>query len=357
MVEKKYIEILSQQENLTNLQKQQWQAFVAVHRTLLNEHCDFFSSSYHPVTKGHGFRELPARYAMPARMWRHGIQTFLELLRHRLPESLEHMLSFIYDSYSITALLLETVLDLLETWIECLGDLARYRLAIEEADTRDREIWLNTARFWYNQAADLSPNTGRIQHHLAVIAHPNIVQQLFLYSKDLVAATPCKSAETSVLRFFEPLLEYSESRYEETESSFVCAAAILFKRESKVEFEKYSTQFRTTLESYIARSGRGFKSQGPEYAGALFAMIMDFGNDKNTLWMMILDHQQVLKQRCCEEQGIDLEKLPKDFVVQGPKFIDQVKVAYWSNSITGSRLPPPSLSLETNLSSSDEISS
>ncbi|KZL73622.1 TPR-like protein [Colletotrichum tofieldiae] len=33
---------------------------------------------------------------MPARMWRHGIHSFLELLRHRLPASLEHMLAFIY---------------------------------------------------------------------------------------------------------------------------------------------------------------------------------------------------------------------------------------------------------------------
>lgn len=32
---------------------------------------------------------------MPARMWRHGIHSFLELLRHRLSGSLEHMLTFV----------------------------------------------------------------------------------------------------------------------------------------------------------------------------------------------------------------------------------------------------------------------
>lgn len=42
-------------------------------------------------------------------MWRHGIQSFLELLRHRLPDPLEHMLSFIYLAYSMMALLYETV--------------------------------------------------------------------------------------------------------------------------------------------------------------------------------------------------------------------------------------------------------
>lgn len=43
------------------------------------------------------------------------------------------MLSFVYLSYSMMALLIETVPDFLETWNECLGDFARYRIAIEEA--------------------------------------------------------------------------------------------------------------------------------------------------------------------------------------------------------------------------------
>ena len=116
---------------------------------------------------------------MPARMWRHGIHSFLELLRNRLPDSLEHMLSFVYLAYCMMVLLMESVPSFLETWIECLGDLARYRMAIEEADLRDREIWSNVARMWYSKAADYPPNVGRIQHHLAVLPRPNIVQQLF----------------------------------------------------------------------------------------------------------------------------------------------------------------------------------
>lgn len=66
---------------------------------------------------------------MPARMWRHGIHSFLELLRHRLPGSSEYMLSFIYLAYSMMALLYETVPAFEDTWIECLGDLSRYRYA------------------------------------------------------------------------------------------------------------------------------------------------------------------------------------------------------------------------------------
>lgn len=65
-------------------------------------------------------------------MWKHGIHAFLEVLRHRRPHSQDYMLAFIYLAYQMIALLLETVPSFTDTWIECLGDLARYRMAIEE---------------------------------------------------------------------------------------------------------------------------------------------------------------------------------------------------------------------------------
>src|SRR6202012_4691469 len=127
MVEKKCVEICQQQAQTTNkLSNEQWQALIALHRTLLHEHHDFFLASQHPSASG-PLRRLASKYAMPARMWRHGIHSFLELLRHHLPYSLEHMLTFIYLAYSMMALLYETVPTFEDTWIECLGDLGRYR--------------------------------------------------------------------------------------------------------------------------------------------------------------------------------------------------------------------------------------
>lgn len=64
---------------------------------------------------------------MSARMWQHGIYSLLELLRHRLPGPLKHMLTFIYLAYSMMTLLYETVPALQETWTERLGGLGRYR--------------------------------------------------------------------------------------------------------------------------------------------------------------------------------------------------------------------------------------
>ena len=76
----------------TALKNDQWQSLIALHKKLLHEHHDFLLTSQHPSARP-ALSRLAAKYSMPARMWRHGIHAFLEVLRHKLPESLEHMLA------------------------------------------------------------------------------------------------------------------------------------------------------------------------------------------------------------------------------------------------------------------------
>ena len=132
MVEAKCIDIDEKQSTAAQekdpskkatLKNDQYQSLIALHKQLLHEHHDFFLASQHPAASA-ALSRLAAKYSMPARMWRHGIHAFLEVLRHRLPESLEHMLAFIYIAYSMMALLYETVPAFVDTWIECLGMLA-----------------------------------------------------------------------------------------------------------------------------------------------------------------------------------------------------------------------------------------
>lgn len=66
---------------------------------------------------------------------------FLETQTQPPPESIEHMLTFIYTGYRVAALLYETVPAFGDTWIECLGDLGRYRMAIEDGGIGGREVW------------------------------------------------------------------------------------------------------------------------------------------------------------------------------------------------------------------------
>jgi hypothetical protein len=252
MVEKKCREICIQQaQTTTNLSDEQLRALIALHRTLLHEHHDFFLASQHP-TASPALKRLPSKYAMPARMWRHGIHSFLELLRHRLPDSLEHMLNFVYLAYHMMALLMESAPVFYETWIECLGDLARYRMAIEESDMRDRETWSNVARMWYNRAADKSPSVGRIQHHLAVLARPNVLRQLFYYSKALICIVPFLNARDSIMLLFSPFLESEAAcqRFTPTEGCLVKAAGIMFKRASIHEYIVNILRYLADLDSF-----------------------------------------------------------------------------------------------------------
>ncbi|KAL8762864.1 MAG: hypothetical protein Q9184_001209 [Pyrenodesmia sp. 2 TL-2023] len=187
------------------LSNEQWQALLALHKTLLHEHHDFFLASQHPSASP-TLSRLARKYSMPARMWRHGIHAFLDVLQCRLPASSDHMLAFIYIAYSMLALLYETVPTFEETWMECLGDLARYRIAIEKHDIQDRKIWVSNARFWYRKGADNHPELGRLYHHLAILAKPNSLQQLSLYSKSLTSVEPFYATRESIMAIFQPLL-------------------------------------------------------------------------------------------------------------------------------------------------------
>jgi len=95
--------------NLTKtLNTEQWQALTALYRILLYEAPNFLMATQHPSGM-HAIRGLATEYYMRARMWCHGIHSFLEVLRHQRPESQEYMLAFIYLACQMMALLYETV--------------------------------------------------------------------------------------------------------------------------------------------------------------------------------------------------------------------------------------------------------
>ncbi|KAJ2893073.1 uncharacterized protein MKZ38_009069 [Zalerion maritima] len=157
---------------------EQWQALIALHRTLLHEHHDFFLASQHPSATP-ALRRLATKYAMPARMWRHGIHSFLELVRHRLPASLEHMLTFLYLSYSIMALLCDTIPAFADTWIRGLGDLSRYRIAIEDDDDLEREVWAERSRYWYGSGtSEQGTARNRLHRLFAILARTHSLASL-----------------------------------------------------------------------------------------------------------------------------------------------------------------------------------
>jgi hypothetical protein len=267
-----------------------WQALIALHRTLLHEHHDFFLASQHPSASP-ALQRLAAKYSMPARMWKHGIHSFLELLRRRLPESIDYMLAFIYLAYQMMALLYETVPAFEDTWIECLGDLGRYRMAIEDDDIRDRETWAAVARSWYSKAADRNPTIGRLYHHLAILARPNALQQLYYYARSLTCVRPLASARDSILTLLDPILGRSNASYSHAlpvDTSFIQAHGVLFGKNSAEKFEDAQFAFLGQLDNHIGRVTAKWKEQGVYVAVTNIAGLFDYGNDDSILRQILV---------------------------------------------------------------------
>lgn len=281
-----------------SLNHKRLQTLITLHRTLLYEHHDFFRASQHPSASP-PLRRLASKYAMPARLWRHGIHSFLEVLRHLLPASLDHMLAFIYLSYSMIALLYETVSAFEDTWIECLGDLGRYRMAIEDDNVRDREIWTNVARSWYIKASNKAPTTGRLYHHLAILARPNAVEQLFFYSKSLCTPVPFESARESILTLFEPFLETSHDtenkRSHYFDYIFIKTHGILFTNRLADLFEP-SVQILTNELHRLLRNELFISSHIYLYAITNCISLLGYGSKTNTLKKLIAEPNQTTEQ-------------------------------------------------------------
>ncbi|TEA05986.1 hypothetical protein C8034_v001395 [Colletotrichum sidae] len=168
---------------------------------------------------------------MPARLWWHGIYSFLELLRHRLPASLEHMLTLIYLAYLMMVLLYEMVLMFEDTWIECLGDLGRYRMAIEDDDLKDCEVWIS----------------------------------LFYYLKSLCVPIPFLSARESIMTLFEPYLNGSPTCLQEIDAAF----------------------FIGSLDNHIGRTTRRWMESGYYIGIALGCSLLEYGSESNVLMRQI----------------------------------------------------------------------
>ncbi|KAL4800193.1 hypothetical protein BDV19DRAFT_353589 [Aspergillus venezuelensis] len=281
MVEKKCMEYVKEQsQSKTKLSDRQWQVLIGTHGILLQEHHDFLLASQHPAGNP-VLKRLAEKYAMPSRLWRYGIHSLLELLRHRIPDDphvLDHMTTFIYRAYAMMTLLLESAPAFEFTWTECLGDLSRYGMAVEESDFREREVWAGIARYWYNKAADISPDVGRIQHHLAVLARPDIVQQLFYYTKSAVCVQPYAGTRESIFLLFNPVLKAPQTvrRLPEIVAAFVAAHSYLFTGDLKDAFASVSEDFLSYLEQYIGRMGPNFKLQGVHMSSCNFAAVLEY---------------------------------------------------------------------------------
>jgi len=266
-----------------------WQALVSLHRSLLHEHHDFFLASQHP-SAGPDLRELATTYSMPGRMWKHAIHGFLELLRRSQPVPLDYMLEFIYLAYQMMALLYETVPSFGETWIECLGDLSRYRMAIEE-DVSVRDVWTGVACYWYCKGIDEKPENGRLYHHLALLARKNALQQLSLYCRSLTSINLFPVARESIMTLFEHIItrtETSGSRIPILDLFYIKCHALIYTAAPTETYESTSKTFFAQVDSHISHIKDKWKDQGALVAISNIASLFEYGFTTSGLRQLFL---------------------------------------------------------------------
>lgn len=281
-------ELASDSREIKVQEREKWQAMMALHRTLLYEHHDFLSASQHPAAS-EPLQRLALKYSMPARMWKNGIHSFLEVLRRRLPDSMDYMLQFIYTAYQMIALLYETIEAFKPTWIECLGDLARYRMAIEDGVQRDREMWGVVARSWYSAASDINPDTGRLYHHLGILARANAVRQLYYYCRSLTCMQPFLNARESLSTLLVSAVEAQSSgrlpHVHELDGPFVYLHAVMFmdlasdggSHIMQADFSEVQTRYISKMPEQMTSLGEQWKEHGVSIAIANIAACFDYG--------------------------------------------------------------------------------
>ncbi|KAK1085329.1 hypothetical protein LTR48_004632 [Friedmanniomyces endolithicus] len=262
------------------LSRSQWQALIALHRTLLYEHHDFLMATQHPSATP-DLKALPTMYSMPARMWKYGIHDFLEVLRSRRPSSQDFMLSFIYLAYQMMALLYETAPIFLDTWIECLGDLARYRMSIED-EKEPHAQWGCVAASWYIKASDRHPQIGRLYHHLAILERPSL-RKFACYGKSLTCVVPFPNARDSLRTLCIPIAKEAQPARSVgllSEASFCKLHALIFLAAPEPVLEQASYTAMSFLRQPDAFRWR---ECGVPLAVANISALLGHGSDTNAL--------------------------------------------------------------------------
>ncbi|KDE04138.1 hypothetical protein MVLG_05429 [Microbotryum lychnidis-dioicae p1A1 Lamole] len=282
-----------------------WVKLASGHKQLAEAHYSFLQMALDPHLPA-SLHSLPQKYNIPTRLWQTAFHQLLERMRHAVlasppsssntPSSstdanvMEHLVEFIQYAYGHYSQLSEdpTVSAFRSAWIEQLGDLARYRMAVaglasrvsaaaaqssanangtsltlpaspkldssdarpmemasigvpalNDWDLEEQETWRVMARDWYGQGIAEAPGTGRLHHHLALLSKGDEMRGLYHYAKSLTATHPYVSARESILPLFE---EEHQARRTQSDVSkaelFVHIHGMLFTKISLDDFDE-----------------------------------------------------------------------------------------------------------------------
>ncbi|GAA5991646.1 hypothetical protein JCM11641_000208 [Rhodosporidiobolus odoratus] len=302
-----------------------WVRLAGMHKQLADAHYTFLTLAFDPSHPA-SLQQLPQRYNIPTRLWQVAFHSLLERMRHAVLSSsptpssspasteeanvLEHLVEFIQYAYGHYSQLFEdpAVAVFRAAWIEQLGDLARYRMAVaglasrvnaasnpsasssltpsalaaagetsagekkprpadaasigvtalNDWDLEEQDTWREMAREWYALGVAENPGTGRLQHHLALLSRGEELRGLYHYAKSLTAAHPYVSARESILPLFEDENQARRTQPDVSKSDlFVHLHGMLFTKISLDDFDEVLERFMERLKEEGWALGKG----------------------------------------------------------------------------------------------------
>ncbi|KAJ1308554.1 hypothetical protein OPQ81_004254 [Rhizoctonia solani] len=249
---------------------------------------------------------IPKKYNIPARLWSVGFHRLLESLRQassKSPAAFEHLHEYIYYAYGFYSCLFEddSLSSFRASWIEALGDLARYRMAVAahlasapvaappaptplpaaEFELEDeRDIWRNRARDWYSIGLKDQPGIGKLHHHLGLLCRDEPGYELraaYHFVKSMVASHPFDTARESIQPLFS--VDAQRARMREADAGpvaqFVLLLGLLFTRIQLDDFDTVLARFIERLE--IEGSGAVSEAEWIMIAVCCVGAMLEFG--------------------------------------------------------------------------------
>ncbi|KAN0064555.1 hypothetical protein ACQY0O_002183 [Thecaphora frezii] len=349
---------LDRQPCQQNLNHEYWLKLAADHRELAELQSAFLEMTLRSDMP-ESVQELPRTYNLPTRLWQTAFHMMLERLRHSLPsaqqvrgagncgsELLDHLTEFIYFAYSFYTTLFETekFRAFRRAWIESLGDLARYRMAVAglaaslslddgsgvrnrerrtshkdaesmriddeddcaeslidgasigndalgDWDFVEKETWRQTARDWYARGLAETPNVGRLHHHLGILSRGDELRALYHLCRSLTAAHPFGSAKETILSLFDQ--EHQARRLQgdaSVEDLFIYLHGTLV---SRVQLDHFNEVFARLREKMGSEGVIGFQRPLSEATWMAMATInaaglLQYGADSSVVLHSIL---------------------------------------------------------------------
>ncbi|KAK8864458.1 hypothetical protein IAR55_001707 [Kwoniella newhampshirensis] len=284
-----------------------WVDLIAKHKRLAEMHDHFLVTLYDPLVPS-SYHQLSVKYNIPSRLWQTGFHLILERLRHawmsNKPAALDLLTDVVYDAYRFYSELLENqaLVHFRTAWIEALGDLARYRMAIashvsegssvqqekdrrkgrididdesdkppissgasigaevaESWDVEDKETWRTTARDWYTMGITEKPGEGRLHHHLALLCRDVKGQEgraLHHFAKSLTVTHEYATSRESILPLFDFALQSQRSLPDATAMDlFIRLHGMLFTRIQLDDFSTVMSRYMERLEEDASLDG------------------------------------------------------------------------------------------------------